>query len=588
MYHNVDLDAPASSALGQSCETEVPNRFLHLDPTKLRGGYYTPTELADWIVAWCVRSSTDEVLEPSSGDGRFLEAVGRRLSLLGAPTISIAKQITGVEVAEVEAEKAVAALRTVIGLDANEAVIVSDFFEWWHRSGRGLFDAVVGNPPFIRYQSFPEPHRGHAMKVLRDLGLHPNKLTNSWVPFVAASVRALRPGGRIGFVLPAELLQVTYAAQLRTFLVENFREIHILTCNELFFDKAEQEVVVLLADGALTKSDPKNDCAVAVSVTDTAKSLLSTPAATYIQMTPKKHVRHNDEKWLKYFLSQKQIDLLRDLRELGTVQTLGSYGSVDVGIVTGRNEFFVVSGSQAKRWNLEQFLVPLAARAAHLKGAAFTKADWTSLATDDERVYLLQLGRTEAGSLPQEALAYVKQGEEASYHLGYKCSIRAPWYDVPAVWAPDAFLFRQIHEFPRLVLNEAQAVCTDTIHRFRLHRSTAEKVLTNSYTSLTGASAEIEGRSYGGGVLELEPTEAERVLVPSVGCGGLSLIEIDRMVRAGRLHDVIDLNDREILGQQLGLSAGDRQLLRDAWDTMRQRRTSRSRRALSKKHMTRD
>ena len=90
------------------------------------------------------------------------------------------------------------------------------------------------------------------MELMSAYGLHPNRLTNSWVPFVAASVRALRPGGRLGLVLPAELLQVAYAAQLRQFLVRNFRTIHVIACNELFFDKAEQEVVVFLADDALS------------------------------------------------------------------------------------------------------------------------------------------------------------------------------------------------------------------------------------------------------------------------------------------------------------------------------------------------
>ena len=40
-------------------------------------------------------------------------------------------------------------------------------------------------------------------------------------------------------------------------------------------------------------------------------------------------------------------------------------------------------------------------------------------------------------------------------------------------------------------------------------------VIANTYTYLTAASAEIEGRSHGGGVLELEPTEAERLLMPA-------------------------------------------------------------------------
>ena len=107
------------------------------------------------------------------------------------------------------------------------------------------------------------------------------------------------------------------------------------------------------------------------------------------------------------------------------------------------------------------------------------------------------------------------------------------WYIVPSVWIPDAFLFRQIYDFPRIVLNKAQATSTDTIHRVRC-KVNAKKFITNTYTHLTCASAEIEGRSYGGGVLELEPTEAERLLVPNKLIKAVPLSESDKLVRNGR------------------------------------------------------
>jgi hypothetical protein len=53
------------------------------------------------------------------------------------------------------------------------------------------------------------------------------------------------------------------------------------------------------------------------------------------------------------------------------------------------------------------------------------------------------------------------------------------WWNVPSLWIPDAFLLRQIHTGPRLVANMASATCTD-----------------------------------GGGVLELEPREAELLFWP--------------------------------------------------------------------------
>jgi hypothetical protein len=97
----------------------------------------------------------------------------------------------------------------------------------------------------------------------------------------------------------------------------------------------------------------------------------------------------------------------------------------------------------------------------------------------------------------------------------------------------------------------------------------------NTYSWLTAASAEIEGRSYGGGVLELEPTEAERLLMPAVLNGALPLVECDRLTRAGRLDQVLEQNARVVLMEHMGLSKSECVMLRDIWFKMRDRRMAR-------------
>src|SRR5205823_6048514 len=109
-------------------------------------------------------------------------------------------------------------------------------------------------------------------------------------------------------------------------------------------------------------------------------------------------------------------------------------------------------------------------------------------------------------------------------------------------------------------------------------RENAEAVITNLYTHLTAASAEIEGRSYGGGVLELEPTEAEKLLLPRVLGAGTPLHEIDTLVRSGRIAEALAQNDRKVLMENIGLTRPECTLLRDIWIKMRERRRGRSRR----------
>jgi hypothetical protein len=178
-------------------------------------------------------------------------------------------------------------------------------------------------------------------------------------------------------------------------------------------------------------------------------------------------------------------------------------------------------------------------------------------------------------------------GELQGHHEGYKCSIRKTWYVVPGIWKPDAFVFRQIYDFPRFVSNKANATSSDTIHRLRMRAGCTDDLVRNTYTWLTAASAEIEGRSYGGGVLELEPTEAEHLLVPNhISANAVTLDECDRLIRAGRIDDVLVEHAKAILKDSMGMSNADCVLLQSIWMKLRQRRSGRSKATSTKSEVS--
>lgn len=570
-------DVADYTALKDATERTHSGRFTALDADKLRGGYYTSAELARWLCTWALREAGDQVLEPSCGDGSFLEAASKRLEELGAHGPSRANQLRGVEIIPDEADKARARLMSGLGYRAADVVENSDFFAWWSRPDRPEYDAVIGNPPFIRYQSFPEPHRTRAMDIMKEQGLSPNRLTNIWVPFVVAATAALKEGGRMALVLPAELLQVSYAAQLRSFLTDRFGRVDLIACNELFFEKAEQEVLLLLADEARPASSASNPCQVNLTESDSVADIVKRAPPAVLRGASPKTVCHDSEKWLKYFLNADEIRFMRALRVSENTVQLGSYASVNVGVVTGKNQFFVLRESEVDDLGLQKYTMPLIGRSAHLEGTIMDRAGWQSLADEDHRVHLLHLAPIN-GTKPKGALAsYIRLGEEQNVHKGYKCSVRTPWYAVPSVYVPDAFVFRQIYDFPRIVLNEAEATATDTIHRMRCKGGDPRAIVANSYSYMTAASAEIEGRSYGGGVLELEPTEAEKLLMPATLGDAMPLEESDALIRAGKLETVLEENNRRVLMNQMGLSKADCQMLRSIWEKMRNRRLARRR-----------
>jgi adenine-specific DNA methylase len=141
----------------------------------------------------------------------------------------------------VEAEKA-----NKIKLN-NKNVINTDFHLYCNETAQ-KFDLVVGNPPYIRYQYFHEEQQNEAIKVFNRAKLKYSKLTNAWVSFVVGSSLLLKEKGKIGFVIPAELLQVSYAQQLREFLAHFYNKINIISFEKLVFPDIQQEVVLLLCE----------------------------------------------------------------------------------------------------------------------------------------------------------------------------------------------------------------------------------------------------------------------------------------------------------------------------------------------------
>src|SRR5689334_18301025 len=93
---------------------------------KLRGGYYTPRPIAEFLAEW-VSGAGDRLLEPSCGDGAILSALPRSTS------------VVGVELELAEAAKAATAVPTA-------TVIERDFFEWFNTKQWSGWDGVAGNP----------------------------------------------------------------------------------------------------------------------------------------------------------------------------------------------------------------------------------------------------------------------------------------------------------------------------------------------------------------------------------------------------------------------------------------------------------
>ncbi len=254
---------------------------------KLRGGFYTPEPIAKFILQWGINGSEDyDILEPSCGDGVFLEQIKK---------IDVRyNSVTAVELNEAEAEKAES-------IQLSNKQIINDDFHTFCNNTLKRFDLIVGNPPYIRYQFFDAKQQIEAEDIFIKAGLTYSRLTNAWVSFVVGSSLLLKEnGGKIGFVLPAEILQVSFAKQLRFFIANFYNKINIISFEKLIFPNIQQEVVLLLCE----KNNSNTHNIEHIELRD-ARDLETLDYARL--KSPKKKIDFKSNKWTFYFLDQNEI-----------------------------------------------------------------------------------------------------------------------------------------------------------------------------------------------------------------------------------------------------------------------------------------
>lgn len=527
---------------------------------KLRGGYYTPQDVARFICEWAITSKSVTVLEPSCGDGAFIEAAVNRLSDLGSETPSA--QVTGIELYAEEAEKAAS---------KGGSIVSGDFFSQCKNGiGSKRYDAIVGNPPFIRYQDFEEEFRTVAFDIMRDLGFSPNRLTNIWLPFLVVCCHLLNDNGRLGMVIPAELFQVKYAAETRRFLLDEFASVTVVTFSELLFDGAQQEVVLLLLE-----RDASNGESGVRILEEKNSETLSRLRPEIIRSVPPKRKLPDSMKWQAYYLDDRVLELVSELNRHHRVRAASELFDVNVGVVSGQNSFFVIDQETASRHCIQNACVPIISRSFQLDGLTLTERDFERQLELQRKVLLF----LPDGELTDEEVEYVKFGETERYNANYKCRIRTPWYKVPTSWKPDAFFYRQVGSFPRIVINEKGAYVTDTLHKVRFADGVdGDKVVIAFNNSLTFLMSELMGRSYGGGVLTFEPSEARSLPIPFGPDISLDFSKADSLARAGKMDELIEYVDGVVLSGYLGLPQEDIAIIHEGWLTLRNRRLARKKR----------
>ena len=195
--------------------------------SKTLGAYFTPEAVAAALVRWAARDPADLLLDPSSGDRRF---------------VALHPNSVGVERDPVSVAEA--------GSRAPHAMTVEAEFFGSASDDNRRFHCAAGNPPFLRYERFKGATPRAGLEYYRRLGVTFGALSSSRGPFIVAAANELHPGARIAVVVPAEIGHAPYAVPLLARQVSYFGTVQVVAVNEKVFPRLSENCWLLFPDNA--------------------------------------------------------------------------------------------------------------------------------------------------------------------------------------------------------------------------------------------------------------------------------------------------------------------------------------------------
>ncbi len=505
------------------------------------GQFETPADVADMLLAFCLTSPEDRILDPSCGNGAILARAAQIQRWLDPDRTSSAR-LWGVEL---DPEAAAQAQSLV----PEAHIIGRNFFEMqpWPD---GPFDAIVGNPPYTRAEWISRIDKDETISnaLARQLSMFDD--VNSERPasqkrgqdgpllskraglhayFFIHGTQFVREGGRFGFVVPNSWLDVAYGERLKQYLLEHCRVIALVESNvERWFSQARINTCLVILEKCSDSTIRANNQVNMVRIrrplremipfekTDSRRlhflkeltdRMMSETAREGDELSvrgvPQKSMAPA-EKW-GYILRAPPV-LLRRSQAI-ELHPLKSWATVKRGFTTGANAFFYLNQDTIEKWEIEpEYRRPLLKSFRHLKSRRVSSKECD-----------LELLSVQADDIVNDTAVgeYIAWGESQGIHRRRTCSGRKPWYGLPQQVAPPLLLAKGIWErhfapvVEDAIVVDQQLYMTNFADGTRLHAAAA--LLNSAWFEL---QLELHGRvNFGEGVLWLASYEIENLLL---------------------------------------------------------------------------
>lgn len=505
----------------------------NMNHEKNNGIFYTPPELASFVANLAISSSKSKILDPCYGEGALLLAAQNRLLELNSKNPH--KQLYGYDISSPKNEVKKICLQ---GLLLQKNLKERDFFLENDEDLNLKFDAIVMNPPFVRHHLIPKETQKRIREIIGIDKILP-MTSDLWGYFIAHSFKFIREGGSLVAILPWSFLHADFAVKIRKMMIDKFHTLQAVIIGQRMFKKVDERVLILIAKGF---SFPTSELDIYYS--------FCIPKG---KISWKEISRENWQNSLWKLLADKNIhNILSELEINHGFKPLGEFAKIRIGTVTGANNFFILDKHVTKRMRIpKRILKPIIRHSSKLRKLAISIAD----NIHDELLLI-----PDEMELPSSLEGYIKQGEKDGINNRHHTQNRNKWYSIPKQKPPDGFFHYMAKELPFIIMNPDRILSTNTIHNVDFLNDVDENMTKwiqfSMLTSISQLSIELSGRTYGGGVLKLEPTAASKILVyPGNGeCFPIDLeSKLNILLSKGKKREAMNLADSWMM-ENLNLS----------------------------------
>lgn len=183
------------------------------------GQYFTPSYVAALMVEMLTASKDSPILEPSAGEGVFLDALYEA-------------GFTAYEGLEID---------ETLSQDPRHKVHRGSFVSW---KPSKKYRGIIGNPPYIRWKNLELPLQ-EELKTHSLWGTLFNPLSDYLSVFIANSVQHLEVGGELVFITPSFWMHTKHSENLREWLISQGAITNIVDFGESkVFSKISSSILI--------------------------------------------------------------------------------------------------------------------------------------------------------------------------------------------------------------------------------------------------------------------------------------------------------------------------------------------------------